>query len=327
MRRAGVWTAVLLLLVLLAVPSTAPAQCTLVGHGQIEGVRPTGTELSVGLDEAVEVTLRGSRAAVRGVARIELTGRARARDVHVTLREARRAHGVLALEAGTALRVLRERDGRVQLRLEVGGARVHLEVPCDAIGLDTPRAETPPPATEERELARARGRSLAVFPRASGGHPLVLRARAPFPALEVLERRDRWHVRAELAPGVVLDGWIDPDAFARPGSAPDDSGSSSGGACGWSYPGERHRGAATIAAGAALVDPHGFAFARTLAEVHAEIAISVFVSSTSHGTRDTETVETTEQRTVHVERMEGFLTPPCGPLGFVVDEGAVRASP
>lgn len=319
----------LLLLALLALPSPAPAQCRLAGEGRVDGVRPTGTTLSVGLDEELEVTLRGTRADVRGIAPVELSGRARARDVHVRLAVARRAHGVLALAAGAEVRVLRERGGRAHVRLDGGAVRIHLDVPCADLGLGR-ALETSAEVPIEGELAGVRGSTLSVFPTASGGRPLVLRARGgSFPVLDVVERRGRWRVRAELAPGVLIDGWVDRGALSSTMTVwSDDHSGTSGGGCGWSYAGERHRGPATIVAGTALLDEHGVIAARTITDVHAVIAIAGFTYSTRRGTPDgTVIVETTEDRTVYVDRMDALIAPPCRPLGFVVDEGAIRTGP
>ena len=310
---------------------TAAAQCSFAGEARIDRVTPRGGDLQFGVTEQARVTIDGTRARVEGVRPIAFVGSAASRDVALFLAADRTVQGVLSVRAGTPLRVRRVVGARAAGFIDAESVRVALSVPCGELSLSSLAPDMEESSVEDDldHVLLVRGRSLWVYagPTTSRGVRLALRGSVPSSRWPLLAARGasgtRIHVRATLAGGVTIDGWVDGESVHLPGlsiSASCGCEMASAAVCGHGYAGETYRGAARIAAGAVLRDGDGRVWGQVAEDIDATVAMST-MTATSHPADGSPEVYRIE--TVWIEALPGLIFDSCAFLPVQVDRAAV----
>lgn len=326
----------------LAVPARAQP-CALEGRGVATDVRPDGTDLRLLRVEAqARVRLDGTEAQLEVTDPIVFRGQTHVRSIALTLRSTRTVGGVLTVSRGTSIEARRVSQGRAHVRVDAGPTSFGMQVPCTELAFgalppdeDGENGEN----VEERNAERAndtaaetvasarvattlvhttkvpRGRTLHVFASATGARGVRLRLDrgARWRELEVVAwHPERARVRAILAPGISVEGWV-----ARTDLVDSRDrglfGTGRTGGCGFGYGGtRRYRGPATLAAGAPLLDAEG----RTWAHAARDLELAIAVVQT--GTRGGPDGSITPVETIYVERLPGIALSACEPSGIRV---------
>lgn len=210
-----------LVLVLLALPGAARAQCEVTGVASIERLRvrlPGEPMRTIGITD-LPVAVRPGRGTayrdVRVLAPIAFSARTDAPIPWTVPRPGAHADGMLWLTPAVDIEDVREAlEGesvtvRVQVDTNVWISRVHL--PCRALSVGHGESGAEPPAWASARGARWQPRREDVYLTSGPGEGASVRIDAPDGLAEPfveLERQDGWvRVAARFSSGAVVRGW------------------------------------------------------------------------------------------------------------------------
>lgn len=305
-----------LLVMAWSVAAEARRTCVVEGVGEAVDVIPRSSRTTrLHLSERLRVRFEGRLAKIGGLSPIALEGAAKPPDVRLYLREPKVLRGVLRASPGAAVQVVETKGGKPRIRPAIPDLSFPtVAVDCEALSFavgpvatagvavvaDSELVDVELPASID--VATPRSRSLRLYPSATDARGATLSGDAladlVFDILE--ERRGRLRIRAELAEGWAVDGWVAASSVKRGEVVGSSSPSLNGvGGCGYAFAGAlRYRGAATLREGAELFDRGGRAFAKLAADTAAHIVIL-------------EQPDTTGGAEVLVESIEGIVKSPC----------------
>lgn len=264
------------------------AECRLEGPAVVASVRPEGTRIDLALIGTIaKVRIMRTGAKVEGLTPVSFTGQSSARDVSLVLPGPRVIRNIVEFSGAAKTVVLRESDGIVQVRIDVGSAWLYGSVSCAELSLGplstveasrTSEMSDPSERSAHGEPAVIpRGNRLRVYRDAEGeSHvTLILQPRQTWPGFRWTARGTRrLRIRTQLGPGVSIDGWAEAeDLQGTEGPRPKHAHSLVGG-CGVTYGVKRYEGPASLVAGAPLFDPAGRPWGSTVVPLDVRVVLT-----------------------------------------------------